>query len=184
MSTDTRVRITKMLIKNSFLNLLRTTPLDKISVTKICTDAQINRITFYKHYLDIFDLYEQIVEEHLNETFAVFAEKADKYDLKKALQISYQDIYDNPDKYALLFSENVSDKYKMKSMELCHRKLSELQIYLLNIPEEERKILQNFLSYGCGGVLMAWAKDGMKTNPIDLANKQYQLIESVMKSYI
>ena len=43
---DARVRYTKMMIRNSLLELLRTKPIAKITVTEICEMAGINRATF------------------------------------------------------------------------------------------------------------------------------------------
>lgn len=45
-----RITITKRLLKESMLRLLREKELDKINVTELCRDAGINRATFYRHY--------------------------------------------------------------------------------------------------------------------------------------
>ena len=52
---DARVRYTKMMIRNSLLELLSTKPIAKITVTEICERAGINRATFYAHYTDPTD---------------------------------------------------------------------------------------------------------------------------------
>lgn len=45
-----RVVITKRLLKESMLRLLKEKELDKINVTELCREAGINRVTFYRHY--------------------------------------------------------------------------------------------------------------------------------------
>lgn len=45
-----RVALTKRLLKESILRLLREKELDKITVSELCRDAGINRATFYRHY--------------------------------------------------------------------------------------------------------------------------------------
>ena len=50
---DGRVRYTKMRIRSAFYELLQKTEYEKITVTSICDLAEINRATFYKHYLDV-----------------------------------------------------------------------------------------------------------------------------------
>lgn len=45
-----RITLTKRLLKESMLRLLKEKELDKISVTELCRDAGINRATFYRHY--------------------------------------------------------------------------------------------------------------------------------------
>ena len=53
---DLRIQKTRRDLRKSILNLLREKPLEKISVTEICDNAMINRMTFYKYYEDKFIL--------------------------------------------------------------------------------------------------------------------------------
>ena len=64
---DQRVRITKLLIKKTFTELLTKKPIQKISVKELCEKAGINRGTFYSHYEDIYDLLEKIENEILGD---------------------------------------------------------------------------------------------------------------------
>ncbi len=47
-------------MKQAMLELLNTTPFEKITVRLICDRAQINRSTFYAHYADINDMIRQM----------------------------------------------------------------------------------------------------------------------------
>jgi len=51
-------QITKRALEASLKNLLAKRPLDKITVTDITEDCGINRMTFYYHFKDIYDLVE------------------------------------------------------------------------------------------------------------------------------
>ena len=64
---DQRIRLTKMLIRRAFLDLLRTKPMQGISIKELCTAAGINRGTFYSHYTDIYDLLEQIEDDMMHD---------------------------------------------------------------------------------------------------------------------
>jgi AcrR family transcriptional regulator len=55
---DQRVRYTKMVIKNSLLELMKEHPISKVTVTDICKQANINRNTFYSHYTNQFEFYQ------------------------------------------------------------------------------------------------------------------------------
>lgn len=50
-----RVRITKLLLNESFLRLLALKPLCRITVKDICADADLNRSTYYQYYTDPYD---------------------------------------------------------------------------------------------------------------------------------
>lgn len=60
---DRRVTYTKRVIRDSFLQLLSEMPVEKISVTDICKNADINRGTFYSHYSDPYDLKQKLTQE-------------------------------------------------------------------------------------------------------------------------
>ena len=64
---DRRVKYTKKIIKDTFINLLSEKELKKITVSEICAIADINRATFYRYYLDVYDLINKIQEDFVNE---------------------------------------------------------------------------------------------------------------------
>lgn len=57
---DGRVRYTKMVIRQSFLFLLKEQPIDKITVADICRLAEINRATFYRHYENQYGILQEL----------------------------------------------------------------------------------------------------------------------------
>ena len=65
---DHRVRYTKMVIKDSLLELMKECSISKVTVTDICKKANINRNTFYSHYANQFELLSHI-EDELYEEF-------------------------------------------------------------------------------------------------------------------
>ena len=75
-SFDARVRYTRMMIEKNFLELLEEKPVYKITVTELCQRAQINRATFYKHYLDIPDLLEKLEERLFEKIRLAFRDHA------------------------------------------------------------------------------------------------------------
>lgn len=54
---------TEQKIKSVFLALLKEKDLAHISVSEICSRAQIHRTTFYVHYLDVADLTRKMIQE-------------------------------------------------------------------------------------------------------------------------
>lgn len=73
--SDLRVTKTRRLIKATFLELVQAKPVQIITVTELAKRAEISKGTFYLHYLDIYDLYNQMVEE----TVAKIAGSFDPY---------------------------------------------------------------------------------------------------------
>lgn len=61
-----RVRMTKSLLHNALIELLREQPLEKTTVTDVCRQADVNRSTFYAYYRDVSQLLHEIEEEVLD----------------------------------------------------------------------------------------------------------------------
>lgn len=68
---DLRIERTRKCIKDAFIDLRKTKPIEKISVKELAAIACINKATFYSHYTDIYDLSEQLE----NETISSIVEK-------------------------------------------------------------------------------------------------------------
>ncbi|MCD8200792.1 MAG: TetR family transcriptional regulator C-terminal domain-containing protein [Clostridia bacterium] len=60
-----RVRLTKKLLKEALVDILRETPFNKVTISEICARAEINRTTFYKHYADETALYYEMESDML-----------------------------------------------------------------------------------------------------------------------
>lgn len=60
---DLRIVKTKEALHNTLLELLNEKALEDISISEICRKAKINRGTFYLHYNQIEDLFEEYFKE-------------------------------------------------------------------------------------------------------------------------
>lgn len=107
---DQRTKVTKRIITQSFFALLKENPVRKITVTKICEVSGVNRTTFYKYYLDVWDLLDQI-EAGLAEEMNAFIEGAVKDDSRQSIVHILKAIRANGDKYLLLASDNGDRNY-------------------------------------------------------------------------
>lgn len=60
---DPRVQRTRQLLQDSLLSLLNEKKFQAITVQQIAARAGVNRVTFYAHYEDKYDLYRHIVRK-------------------------------------------------------------------------------------------------------------------------
>ena len=58
---------TKQQIKNAFTKLLKEKGIDSLTISEIARDANINRGTFYLHYIDKYDLMEKLENDVIEE---------------------------------------------------------------------------------------------------------------------
>lgn len=60
---DKRVLKTRNLLKSVLYTELKTRPIQKLTVTEICDKAMIGKSTFYLHYSDLYELYNEFENE-------------------------------------------------------------------------------------------------------------------------
>lgn len=58
---DRRIKITKQLLRDSLIELMKEKSLHDISIKSICENADVNRTTFYRYYNSQYDLYDEIL---------------------------------------------------------------------------------------------------------------------------
>jgi len=64
-NTDLRSIRTRKFIIESFIKLIEKKGFNNITISDITTGAMINRATFYRHFLDKYDLLEKVIKEEL-----------------------------------------------------------------------------------------------------------------------
>ena len=83
-------------------------PVSKITVREICERAQINRSTFYAHYMDVYDLFEKVesqMAQMFQENFRSFEKSGESWDFLLAMERVFQFIYEYRDFFGLYFRE-------------------------------------------------------------------------------
>ena len=103
-ANDHRTRVTKLLIRRAFLDLLRQKPIQSITVKELCAQAGINRGTFYSHYTDIYDLLGQMEAGFQKELEGLLS--GQEGDPVKVTTSIYQFLKDNADFCAVTLGEH------------------------------------------------------------------------------
>ncbi len=67
-----RVKMTKMLLKDSLIDLMKEKSIHTISIKDVCDGADINRSTFYRHYNTQYELYDDIIQDIMNDMLEIF----------------------------------------------------------------------------------------------------------------
>ncbi|WP_248705898.1 TetR/AcrR family transcriptional regulator [Convivina praedatoris] len=70
-SYSNKINVTNEKIENTLLQLLDKMPFNKVSVNNICELAAINRSTFYRHYVDKYQVLDDIEQKILQQLRAI-----------------------------------------------------------------------------------------------------------------
>lgn len=182
MAVDARVRYTKMIIKESFVELLKLKQLNKITVKEVCDLAEINRSTFYKYYKDVFDLFDKLTDELQDEFFELLKKIKEKGE-KEALIEALEKIKKNKDVYlTLLLSVSGNDIISNTFSSYYDKMLQESVTYLKNISQEKRIWLVHYLSFGSSGILLCWVNNGMQESSEKIADIIIEFVSGTLKS--
>jgi probable dihydroxyacetone kinase regulator len=180
-------QMTKKSLAVSLKKMLAQKPLEKIKVTDITEDCEVNRQTFYYHFKDIYDLLEWV---YTNEaTRALDGKKT--YD-------TWQQGFTQILEYMLENKSFVLNTFNSVSREYLERYLyNEIQLLLMGVVEEKAKgvsvrekdkeFIADFYKYAFVGLLLDWIKKGMKENPVDIISRLntliYGNIEGALEQY-
>ena len=158
---DRRVKYTKSVIEDTFLSLLEKKDIGDITVTEICAIADINRATFYRYYVDIYDLLKNIQDNFIEEIKVsnpmINLPNYSVYNYtKEILEIFVR----NKKLVKILFDTNNSIYFINEVLEIAYEKCS--RKWFDNFPEMDEDELEYAAVYvfnGALGVINYWIKN-------------------------
>jgi len=155
-TNDRRVRKTKKALQDGLAELIAKKELHKITVRELTDHVDVNRATFYAHYQDVYDLYDQMEAAAMDELREILADY--NYDDLYRLIIDY--VHKNAKLSRLLLDKKLGfyDKLSVFLEEKC-TEIILLETGLSDIPEEFRYFAAYHIQ-GCLGVICRWAKGG------------------------
>lgn len=180
MASDARVRYTKMVIAQSFIKLLKEKPINKNTVKAICDLSELNRATFYKHYLDVYDLLDKIELQFLNELMAVLRsrENTTARDVLAFIMVRFKA---EEEAYKAICSPNGDPAFPARILEACRDfSLSGGVLESRKCTAVQREWAYRFIANGCNGILVKWIADGMLEPISEAADFAERLIDCVL----
>lgn len=179
---DARSRYTKNIIKESFLSLLNTHPLNKITVKEICELSEINRATFYKYYENAYDLLDKLEQEILNKLLSNI-ETSPKNNLGTIFRIVLNDIKNNYDEYKVLFAAH-GETFKDRIFAICYGdNMNTINALFPDASNQHKEWLYYFIAEGCNGVLNKWIENKMSDDIEEIVTFCEQLILNINQTF-
>ena len=171
---DHRTRVTKMLIRRAFTDLLRVKPVQSISIKELCEKAGVNRGTFYAHYASVHDLLMQMEDEMLSEINEVLAsllpeDGGDVSSLRISTEL-FQCLKDNADLCTVTLGDFGDKSFAMRMLNMGWEKCFDAYSrYFRDASPKQIAYFYAFVSEGCIGLLRRWLHEGMTTSAEDIA---------------
>ena len=175
-------QVTKRALERSLKNLLLKKPLSKITISDLTEDCGMNRMTFYYHFKDIYDLVEW--------TCLTDAKRA--LDEKKTYDTWQQGFLQ------ILEAVQANKPFIMNVYHCVHRE--QVEMYLrplvedlilnvvneeaegLNVRDEDKTFIVQAYSYIFIGIMLDWIKEDMKEYPQEIVERLNKLIKGSIRA--
>lgn len=168
---------TRKMIREAFIKMLNELPLNKITVTAIVKECEINRNTFYYYYTDIYAILSEIFQTELQ---AVIDEYNDT--------LSWEESFIVAAKFALENRKAIYHVYNSMQRE-------ELEDYIYNVSgnvmiryvekvsdgisasSRDKKLIASFYQCALTEMILRWITSGMKEDPDTIIRRIGQLFD-------
>lgn len=150
---------TQKFIMSTFMQLLESESLDKITVRDIVEECEINRNTFYYHYSDIYDL--------LDDVFRVETEKFMSEDVDE--NTTFGEEYERAARFVLKYKKAILHIYDSKKRDVLQNYLETLAFSFISrfvkkeadgygLPDEDIDYITGFYTHAIVGNTLGWIK--------------------------
>ena len=155
--TDRRTLKTRKAICDTFMECLTQKELSKVTVQEISDKADINRATFYKHYLDVYDLYDKLEQDILIE-WGMLVLKLQELKIEEFFKKLVEYVDKNRLMFRMVFSENSPGQLRAKFEKILEGLLKKIESEKIgsNIKDVKLSYQTAYRSQGCIAVLSKW----------------------------
>ena len=150
---------TQKFIMSTFMQLLESESLDKITVRDIVEECEINRNTFYYHYSDIYDLLDDVFRV---ETEIFMSEDVDE-------NTTFGEEYERAACFVLKYKKAILHIYDSKKRDVLQNYLETLAFSFISrfvkkeadgygLPDEDIDYITGFYTHAIVGNTLGWIK--------------------------
>ena len=175
-------QVTKRALEQSLKNLLLKKPLTKITINDIAEDCGINRMTFYYHFKDIYDLVEWCCIEDARKAL----DEKRTYDTwQQGFIRLFEAVRENKpfimNAYHCVDREQV-EKYVNPLVDDLLMGVIEERSAGMSVREEDMQFIAKVYSYSFVGLMLDWIRDDMRDDPEELVKKFAMVIQGDLTS--
>ncbi|MCI6703775.1 MAG: TetR/AcrR family transcriptional regulator [Erysipelotrichaceae bacterium] len=163
--------VTKRALEQSLKNLLSKKPITKITINDIAEDCGINRMTFYYHFKDIYDLVEWSCLEDAKKAL----EEKKTHDTWQEGFVQIFDAVKN-NKPFIMNVYNYIDRaqvevYLTPLVDNLLMGVIEEESANISVRDEDKQFIAKIYGYVFIGIMLDWIKDGMNEDPVQIVDK-------------
>lgn len=189
---DKRILKTRENLNQALVELLSHKPLTKVTVSELCARAKINRSTYYLHYRDAYDQYDQLEQSLYREFIDTMDEFirshrgrfGDMLSISNETQVQLVEeifgyIKKNATIYGTILPLNQGNEFLTKLYNASYERFFEV-LTQRNDPQHQQtfEYFFAFVANGSVGVLRQWVERGMPESPRQMAELTIRLVKA------
>ncbi|MCL6456634.1 MAG: TetR family transcriptional regulator C-terminal domain-containing protein [Gorillibacterium sp.] len=182
-----RTKMTKMILKDSLLELIRHKPISKVTIKEICELADMNRSTFYFHYTDQYDLMQQVEQgiiQELNAYINEYIDGKDPIDEYLAIEKILEYMLQNKEVFIALLNGNGSKEFANHIADMVRQYSINEWLRSGAVELEIAEYLYTFAELGGSGLMIKWVNDGYVKPPAEMAALIIKIIRGGVASFM
>lgn len=178
MKENQRIAVTKRMLKEGLLRLLRDKELKNIRITELCAESGVNRATFYRHYEMVEDVLYELERDIAWQMLPPSGLPTDLSQVRSRLEEVFSFVTEHSEIMKILFRCNA--EWDMM------RRINDFYDHYLQLHSEpntetqiDRATGKSVVAFFAGGfycLLRQWVDDGMEKTPAQMAQIATQLI--------
>ncbi|WFR55849.1 TetR/AcrR family transcriptional regulator [Anaerocolumna sp. AGMB13025] len=174
---DRRIKKTRQLIMDTFIDLLDEKGFEKITINDIAERADINRGTVYLHYVDKFDLLDKCIEKHIELLLNHCANSTDTTLNANAFQSIFEYLEENIKMYQLLLNNERFGFFRSRLYSVIEQTVTEVIGVKSENSAFSNGVATHFLTSGFIGVLEWWINNSMPCNVEEITKQLMFMLE-------
>jgi len=181
-----RSRLTRLLLKNAYMQLLAESKTNKISIKSICEQAEVNRSTFYLYYTEPNDILMELEDEALHlvtESLNSISSLNESFSDAEAYLLSFlKCLRDNDKLLRTLLIEN-SDPHFRRNLHAVALEMARTS-FDVNLDPAFKSDIYQFIVSGSLELLTDWIRNGYQLSEHDMCRLLFLLSEGSLKNFV
>ena len=169
--TDRRYLRTRKYIMDAFNSLLDKEPFEKISINEIAELANINRSTFYLHFVDKYALLDEYIDDLLKDLYeqsGILLHTPEFSEIEHCLSIVLSCLYDKRDKFRILFKKENSPYFQPRFKAVISKIITQGAKPLSDSDALENEFTIQLKASALSGIIEWWLSNDIALSPADM----------------
>lgn len=171
-----RIALTKRLLKESLLQLMSKKSVQNITVSELCSAAEINRSTFYNHYGCPADVLKEIETDVVTDLQQIWEEEgsAKNWPMNKRVEALCTYLQEHKKSAKLLFRDSdTNSEFATLLFQAAHVQAAYAQAFPYVTDPDSKRLMITFLTNGTYHLIRQWLLEDIPKTPKELGDLAY-----------